>query len=435
MLHASLSLRWKCAPARCFNAAASYQGTSPRFGKFDWRDPLDLGSQLTDEERHVQSSAEKFANEVLVPRVVLENRRGTFDRSIITEMGRAGLLGCTLQGYGCAGVGHVAYGLVARAVESVDSGYRSILSIQSSLVMYPIYTFGSQRQRDKFLPGLATGDLVGCFGLTEPGSGSDPGGMAARARRSADGSHYTLTGSKLWITNSPIADVLVVWAREEDGHGGDDGTVMGFILEKGMPGLSTMEIEGKLSLRASVTGTIEMDGVKVPVENVLPLAKGLKAPFACLTNARYGICWGALGAAESCLSTAREYVLERRQFGAPLAANQLVQKKLSDMSTDIALGLQSCLRLGRLFEEGRPTPEAVSMLKRNSCGKALDTARHARDLLGANGVSDEYHVMRHMMNLESVNTYEGTHDVHALVLGRAITGIPAFQPGFQSPPT
>ncbi|CAM9667903.1 unnamed protein product [Scytosiphon promiscuus] len=351
-------------------------------------------------------------------------------------MGKAGFLGCTLRGYGCAGVGHVAYGLVARAVESVDSGYRSILSVQSSLVMYPIYAFGSQQQRDKYLPGLASGELVGCFGLTEPGSGSDPGGMAARATRSQDGSYYTLTGSKTWITNSPIADVLVVWAKEDGvgggGGGGGGGAVRGLILEKGMPGLTTTEIEGKLSLRASVTGTIQMDDVRVPAENVLPLAHGLKAPFACLTKARYGICWGALGAAESCLSTARDYVLERRQFGAPLAANQLVQKKLSDMSTDIALGLQSCLRLGRLFDEGRSTPQAVSMLKRNSCGKALETARHARDLLGANGVSDEYHVMRHMLNLESVNTYEGTHDVHALVLGRAITGISAFQPGYQS---
>ncbi|CAM9748885.1 unnamed protein product [Pylaiella littoralis] len=354
------------------------QGGPPKFGKYDWRDPLDLRSQLTGEERQIQyqRTAEEFAQKFLIPRVVVDNRHGTFDRSVITEMGRAGLLGCTLQGYGCAGVGHVAYGLITRAIESVDSGYRSILSVQSSLVMYPIYAFGSQRQRDKYLPGLASGELVGCFGLTEPGSGSDPGSMAARAKKSADGSHYELTGSKTWITNAPIADVLVVWAKEDLDDG--DGAVRGFILEAGQPGLTIVEIEGKLSLRASVTGTIEMDGVRVPLENMLPLAKGLKAPFACLTNARFGICWGALGAAEFCLSTARDYVLERGQFGAPLAANQLIQKKLSDMSTDITLGLQSCLRLGRLFEEGKTTPEAVSMLKRNSCAKALDAARQSR---------------------------------------------------------
>ncbi|CAM9156527.1 unnamed protein product [Laminaria digitata] len=341
-------------------------------------------------------------------------------------MGAAGLLGCTLKGYGCAGVGHVAYGLVARVIEGVDSAYRSVLSVQSSLVMYPIYAFGSLEQRNKYLPALATGELVGCFGLTEPGSGSDPGSMGARARKRRDGS-YTLSGSKTWITNSPIADVLLIWAKD------DEGTIRGFILEKGMPGLTAVEIEGKFSLRASVTGTIGMEDVQVPAENMLPFAAGLKAPFACLTNARYGIGWGALGAAESCLSIARDYVLDRQQFGAPLAANQLIQKKLADMSTDIALGLQSCLRLGRLFEKGQHNPEMVSMIKRNSCGKALDAARQARDLLGANGISDEYHVIRHLLNLESVNTYEGTHDVHALVLGRAITGISAFQPGYQSP--
>eukprot|EP00904_Undaria_pinnatifida_P009539 jgi/Undpi1/5715/HiC_scaffold_2.g00989.m1 len=376
----------------------------PKFGKFDWRDPLDLQSQLSDEEHKVQHSAKEFARKVLTPQVVEANRHGKFDRDIITGMGAAGLLGCTLKGYGCAGVGHVAYGLVARAIEGVDSAYRSVLSVQSSLVMYPIYAFGSLEQRNKYLPALATGELVGCFGLTEPGSGSDPG----------NGS-YTLSGSKTWITNSPIADVLVVWAKD------DEGTVRGFILEKassGMPGLTAVEIEGKFSLRASITGTIGMDDVRVPAENMLPLAAGLKAPFSCLTNARYGIGWGALGAAESCLSVARDY---------------LIQKKLADMSTDIALGLQSCLRLGRLFEEGQHTPEMVSMIKRNSCGKALDSARQARDLLGANGVSDEYHIIRHLLNLESVNTYEGTHDVHALVLGRAITGISAFQPGLQSP--
>lgn len=425
-------------------ASSAAAGQVPKFAKYDWKDPLDLKSQLSEDEIRIQASAEEFSRKILSPRIVAANRNDTFDRLIVREMGAAGFLGCTLHGYGCAGVGHVAYGLVARAIEGIDSAYRSVLSVQSSLVMYPIFAFGSEEQRKKYLPGLAAGELVGCFGLTEPESGSDPGSMSARAikRESADGGgvdrgesqsssesyYYELSGSKTWITNSPIADVLMVWAKD------DKDLVRGFILEKGMEGLTTPEIEGKLSLRASVTGMIHMDKVRVPPENMLPLAAGLKMPFACLTNARYGIGWGALGAAESCLSIARDYVLHRQQFGAPLAANQLVQKKLADISTEVSLGLHGCLRLGRLFEEGRHTPEAVSMMKRNSCGKALEAARQARDMLGGNGISDEYHVMRHLVNLETVNTYEGTHDVHALVLGRAITGISAFQPGYQSLP-
>jgi glutaryl-CoA dehydrogenase len=337
------------------------------------------------------------------------------------EMGELGLLGPTIDGYGCAGVGYVSYGLVARAVEYADSGYRSAMSVQSSLVMYPIYAYGTDEQKEKYLPELAKGNFVGCFGLTEPNHGSDPSSMETRARKDGDG-NFVLSGAKNWITNSPIADVFVVWAKD------DEGDVRGFILEKDMPGLEAPKIEGKFSLRASTTGMIFMDEVKVPKENMLPKAKGLGGPFRCLNSARYGISWGALGAAQFCMETARQYTLDRNQFGAPLASNQLIQKKLADMSTEITLGLQGSLRLGRLFDEGRAAPEMISMMKRNSCGKSLDIARQARDMLGGNGISDEYHVIRHVMNLEAVNTYEGTHDVHALILGKAITGIPSFVP-------
>jgi len=326
-----------------------------------------------------------------------------------------------LKGYGCAGIGYVAYGLIANAIESVDSGYRSAMSVQSSLVMWPIYTYGSDEQKQKYLPELAKGNLIGCFGLTEPNHGSDPGGMETRARRQADGS-YLVSGSKNWITNSPIADLFVVWAKD------DEGVIRGFLLEKGMAGLSAPKIEGKFSLRASATGMIFMDDVKVPAANMLPNTRGLGGPFGCLNNARYGISWGALGAAEACYAAARTYTLERYQFGSPLAANQLIQKKLADMSTELSLGYQASLRVGRLMEQGRHAPEMISMVKRNNCGKSLDIARQCRDMLGGNGVSDEYHIIRHVMNLEAVNTYEGTHDVHALILGRAITGIPAFTP-------
>jgi glutaryl-CoA dehydrogenase len=350
---------------------------------------------------------------------VLEGfRHEKFDRAIMTEMGALGFLGSTIHGYGCAGVNYVSYGLVAREVERVDSGYRSAMSVQSSLVMHPIHAYGSEAQRQKYLPRLATGEWVGCFGLTEPDHGSDPGGMKARAKK-ADGG-YALTGNKMWITNSPIADVFVVWAKD------DGGAIRGFILEKGMKGLSAPKIEGKFSLRASITGEIVMDQVFVPDENLLPNVSGLKGPFGCLNRARYGIAWGALGAAEFCWHRARGYTLERRQFGRPLAANQLIQKKLADMQTEISIGLQACLRVARLMDEGRAAPEAISLIKRNSCGKALDIARVARDMHGGNGISDEFHVIRHVMNLEAVNTYEGTHDVHALILGRAQTGIQAF---------
>jgi glutaryl-CoA dehydrogenase len=385
---------------------------------FDWQDPLDLAGELTEEERLVRDSARAFAQEKLMPRVQRAFREERFDREIMNEMGALGFLGSTIQGYGCAGVNYVCYGLVAREVERVDSGYRSAMSVQSSLVMYPIHAFGTEAQRQKYLPKLATGEWVGCFGLTEPDHGSDAGAMKSRARK-VDGG-YLLKGAKMWISNSPIADVFVVWAKTEDGR------VRGFILEKGMKGLSAPKIEGKFSLRASVTGEIVMDDVFVPDENFLPNVSGLNGPFSCLNNARYGIAWGALGAAEFCWHAARDYTLSRTAFGKPLAANQLIQKKLADMQTEIAIGLQACLRLGRLKDEGRAAPEAISMLKRNSCGKALDIARMARDMHGGNGIVDEYHVIRHVMNLETVNTYEGTHDIHALILGRAQTGIAAF---------
>lgn len=386
--------------------------------QFRWDDPLLLDEQLTDEERLVRDSTRAYCQEKLLPRIVDANRHERFDREILNEMGALGLLGATLDGYGCAGVNHVCYGLIAREVERVDSGYRSAMSVQSSLVMYPIHAYGTEMQRQKYLPQLATGERVGCFGLTEPNHGSDPGSMQTRARKIADG--YVLHGSKMWITNAPIADLFVVWAKD------DDGDIRGFLLEKGMKGLSAPKIEGKFSLRASVTGEIVMDDVFVPDENLLPNVKGLKGPFGCLNKARYGIAWGALGAAEACWHAARQYTLDRQQFGRPLAANQLIQWKLANMQTEIALGLEAVLRVGRLTDAGRASAEMVSLIKRNSCGKALEIARTARDMHGANGIADEFHVIRHLMNLEAVNTYEGTHDIHALILGRAQTGIPAF---------
>ena len=385
---------------------------------FDWRDPLRLDAELSDDERMVRDTARDYATERLMPRVLEAHRHERFDPEIMREMGELGLLGPTIEGYGCAGVNYVCYGLVAREIERVDSGYRSAMSVQSSLVMHPIFAYGTEAQRQRFLPGLARGELIGCFGLTEPDAGSDPGGMRSRAR-AVDGG-FVLSGTKTWISNSPVADVFVVWAKN------DEGQVRGYVLEKGMKGLSAPKIEGKFSLRASITGQIAMDDVLVPAENELPNATGLKGPFGCLTRARYGIAWGSMGAAEFCWQAARDYTLERKQFGRPLAATQLVQKKLADMQTEISLGLNAALRLGRLFDEGAANHEAVSMLKRNNCGKALDIARVARDMHGGNGVADEYHVIRHVLNLEAVNTYEGTHDVHALILGRAQTGISAF---------
>jgi glutaryl-CoA dehydrogenase len=385
---------------------------------FDWADPLLLEEELGEEERMVRDSARAYCQEKLLPRVLEANRQERFDREIMNEMGALGFLGATIEGYGCAGVNYISYGLIAREVERVDSGYRSAMSVQSSLVMHPIYAFGSEAQRQKYLPKLASGESVGCFGLTEPDHGSDPGGMTTRAIAVAGG--WQLSGAKMWITNAPIADVLVVWAKTEDEE------IRGFVLEKGMTGLSAPKIEGKFSLRASVTGEIVMDEVFVPEENLLPGVNGLRGPFSCLNSARYGIAWGSLGAAEFCWHAARNYTLDRRQFGRPLAANQLIQKKLVDMQTEITLGLHACLRLGRLKDLGRDTPEMVSILKRNNCGKALDIARAARDMHGGNGIADEYHVIRHVMNLEAVNTYEGTHDIHALILGRAQTGIAAF---------
>jgi len=385
---------------------------------FQWDDPLRLDDLLSDEERMVRDSAHDYCQEKLMPRVLEANRHEKFHREIMNEMGALGLLGPTIEGYGCAGVNHVCYGLIAREVERVDSGYRSAMSVQSSLVMYPIDAFGSEAQKQKYLPKMASGEWIGCFGLTEPNAGSDPAGMATRGRRTDGG--WLVSGAKMWITNAPLADVLLVWAKD------DEGVIRGFILERGMKGLSTPKIEGKFSLRTSVTGEIVMDNVFVPEENVLPNVSGLKGPFSCLNKARYGISWGALGAAEFCWHAARRYVLDRKQFGRPLAANQLVQLKLVNMQTEITLGLQAALRLGRLIDEDRHAPEMISILKRNSCGKALDIARTARDIHGGNGISDEFHVIRHVMNLEAVNTYEGTHDIHALILGRALTGIPAF---------
>ena len=386
--------------------------------KLNWQDPFLLEQQLTDEQRMVRDSARQYAQDKLLPRVQEAFRREETDPAIFREMGELGLLGSTIDGYGCPGVDYISYGLIAREVERVDSGYRSMMSVQSSLVMYPIYAYGSEAQREKYLPKLATGEWIGCFGLTEPDHGSDPGSMVTRAR-SVDGG-YRLSGAKMWISNSPFADVFVVWAKTEDGK------IRGFILEKGMEGLSAPKIEGKLALRASVTGEIVMDEVFVGEEQLLPNVEGLKGPFGCLNNARYGIAWGAMGAAETCWHTARQYTLERKQFGVPLASKQLIQLKLADMQAEIALALQGCLRAGQLMDAGQIAPELISLIKRNSCGKALAIARTARDMLGGNGSSDEYPVTRHMVNLEVVNTYEGTHDVHALILGRTQTEIPAF---------
>ena len=385
---------------------------------FDWQDPLLLEDEFSEEERMVRDSARAYCQDKLMPRVLEAHRHETFDPAIMRELGALGFLGPTIDGYGCAGVNAVCYGLIAREIERVDSAYRSCMSVQSSLVMHPIHAYGTEAQRQKYLPRLASGEWVGCFGLTEPDAGSDPAAMKSRARSIPGG--YRLSGTKMWITNSPIADVFIVWAND------DEGVIRGFVLEKGMKGLSAPKIEGKFSLRASPTGEIVMDEVEVSEDHLLPNVSGLKGPFGCLNNARYGIAWGAMGAAEFCWHTARQYVLDRRMFDRPLAANQLIQKKLADMQTEITLGLHACLRLGRLKDEGRLAPEAVSLMKRNNCGKALEIVRQARDMLGGNGIADEFHVIRHVLNLEAVNTYEGTHDIHALILGRAQTGIAAF---------
>lgn len=408
--------------AATLNSACRLSTSSVHASEFNWRDALCLESQLTEDEIIMRDQVKQYCQDKLMPRILQANRHELFHHEILPEMGQLGLLGPTIHGYGCAGVSSVAYGLIAREVERVDSSYRSAMSVQSSLVMHPIYVFGSDAQKDKYLPRLASGDLIGCFGLTEPNHGSDPGSMETRAVRSQSGS-YRLNGTKSWITNSPIADVFIVWAKCEDNK------IRGFILEKGMEGLSAPRIEGKFSLRASTTGQIIMEDVEVGPEQLLPHVQGLKGPFSCLSSARYGIAWGALGAAEFCLEAAREYTLTRKQFGRPLAANQLIQKKMADILTEVSVGLQACLQVGRLKdreEEGGVAPEMISLIKRNSCGKALEAARLARDMLGGNGVSDEYHVIRHCMNLEAVNTYEGTHDIHALILGRAITGLQAF---------
>ena len=390
---------------------------------FQWQDPFLLNAQLNDDERAIVNAAHDFCQEKLQTRVLMAARHEKFDREIMNEFGSMGFLGSTIDGYGCAGLNYVSYGLVAREVERVDSGYRSAMSVQSSLVMFPIFEYGSEAQRQKYLPKLATGEWVGCFGLTEPNHGSDPASMITRAKP-VDGG-FIMKGAKMWITNAPIADVFVVWAKLES-EGDGQSAIRGFILEKGMKGLSAPKIEGKMSLRASITGEIVMEDVFVPEANMLPNVSGLKGPFGCLNKARYGIAWGALGAAEDCWHRARQYTLDRVQFGRPLAQNQLIQKKLADMQTEIALGLQGCLRVGRLMDEGQAVPEMISLIKRNSCGKALDVARMSRDMHGGNGIHDEYHVIRHMINLETVNTYEGTHDVHALILGRAQTGLQAF---------
>ncbi len=387
-------------------------------GSFAWDDPLMLDNQLEEDEKLVRDSARDYANDKLMPRVIEATRQEHFHREIMNEMGEMGMLGSTIKGYGCAGVNYVCYGLIAREMERVDSSYRSAASVQSSLVMHPINAYGTEEQKQRFLPRLATGEMVGCFGLTEPDHGSDPGSMVTKAKKVSGG--WILNGAKMWITNSPIADLAMVWAKDEE----DD--IRGYLVEREFKGFSTPKIEGKLSLKASVTGSIALEDVFVPDENYLPEAKGLSGPFGCLNRARYGISWGVMGAAEFCWQAAREYTLERKQFRRPLAATQLVQKKLADMQTEISLGLQSCLRVGRLIDARLASPEMISIIKRNSCGKALDIVRTARDMHGANGISDEYHIMRHVMNLETVNTYEGTHDIHALILGRAITGLQAF---------
>jgi len=392
--------------------------TKTRWTPLNWQDPFELDSQLSEEQRMVRDSANQYAQSSLAPRVKQAFREENTDPNIFREMGEMGLLGATIDGYGCPGVDYVCYGLIAREIERVDSGYRSMMSVQSSLVMYPIHAYGTEEQREKYLPKLATGEWIGCFGLTEPDHGSDPGGMVTRAK-AVDGG-YQLTGSKMWISNSPLADVFIVWAKTED------DVIRGFILEKGMEGLSAPKIEGKLALRASITGEIVMDNVFVPAENHLPNVEGLKGPFGCLNNARYGIAWGVMGAAEECWQTARQYTLDRTQFGVPLASKQMIQLKLADMQTEVSLALQGCLQAGRMLSAGEISPDLISLIKRNSCGKALDIARSARDMLGGNGISDDYPIMRHMVNLEVVNTYEGTHDVHALILGRSQTGLSAF---------
>ncbi len=390
--------------------------------KFNWEDPFNLEGQLIIEEKMARDSARKYAQQHLLS-IVKERFRDEYtDRNIFTTMGTHGLLGAPIDGYGCPGVSYVSYGLIAREIESIDSGFRSIMSVQTSLVMYPIYAYGNEAQRTKYLPALATGKAIGCFGLTEPDHGSDPGGMRTHAKNVTGG--FRISGNKMWITNAPIADIFIVWAKLITDK--DKPTVRGFILEKGMKGLSSPTIKGKLSLRTSITGEIVMDNVFVPEENILPNTSGLVGPMGCLNNARYGIAWGALGAAETCWRTARDYALNRSQFGRPLAQNQLIQKKLADMQSEIFIGLQACIQAGRLKEDNQLSPETISMIKRNSCGKALDIARNSRDILGANGISEEYPIMRHMMNLETVNTYEGTHDIHALILGRGITGLSAF---------
>ena len=393
-------------------------GNPTHWAKFNWEDPFLLEQQLSEEQRMVRDTARQYAQEKLAPRVREAYRNESTDPAIFREMGELGLLGPTIEGYGCSNVGYISYGLIAREIERVDSGYRSMMSVQSSLAMYPIYAYGSEEQKQKYLPKMASGEWIGCFGLTEPDHGSDPGGMVTRARKVEGG--YSMSGAKMWISNSPIADVFVVWAKT------DDDVIRGFILEKGWKGLSAPKIEGKLSLRASITGEVVMDEVFVPEENLLPNVQGLKGPFGCLNNARLGIAWGALGAAEACWHAAREYTMDRKQFGKPLAANQLIQLKLANMQTDISLALQGCLRASQLKDEDNLAPELISLLKRNSCGKALEIARIARDMHGGNGISDEYPVMRHMVNLETVNTYEGTHDIHALILGRAQTGLQSF---------
>jgi len=392
--------------------------------EFDWRDPLLLDSLLTEDEILMRDSFRDYCQEKLAPRILLSNRNETYNPEIMQELGAIGALGSTVPGYGCAGVNYVTYGLLAREIEKIDSAYRSTMSVQSSLVIWPIYEYGSEEQRLKYIPKLASGEHIGAFGLTEPNHGSDPNGMETNARYNPSSQTYTLNGTKTWITNSPLADTFVVWAKSPK----DNNRIRGFILERDMPGITTPYIKGKFSLRAGATGQIAMDDVEVPEENMLPNVSGLGGPFGCLNNARYGIAWGALGAAEDCLEKARRYTIDRIQFGRPLAQNQLIQKKMADALTEISIGLQACIQVGRLKDQGKASPQMISMIKRNSCGKALDIARQCRDMLGGNGICDEYHIIRHVMNLEAVNTYEGTHDIHALILGRAITGLQAFQP-------
>ena len=418
-----LILKCKSAlnPLRGNIGAASYSSKPPAF---DSRDPFLLDAQLTEDERLMRDSFRDYCQEKLVPRILLSNRNETYNPEIMQELGAMGALGPTIPSYGCAGLSYVTYGLLAREIEKVDSAYRSTMSVQSSLVMWPIYEYGTEEQRQKYIPKLATGETIGAFGLTEPNHGSNPGGMETNAKYDPASKTYTLNGTKTWITNSPLADVFLIWAKSDK----DNNRIRGFILERSMPGITTPYLNGKFSHRAGATGQIAMDDVEVPDENLLPNVSGLGGPFGCLNNARYGIAWGALGAAEDCLEKARQYTLDRIQFGRPLAQNQLIQKKMADALTEIYVGLQACIQVGRLKDEGKAAPEMISMIKRNSCGKAMDIARQCRDMLGGNGISDEYHIIRHVMNLEAVNTYEGTHDIHALILGRAITGLQAFQP-------